>query len=218
MPIYHDSHSCPIDRPFSGSGVSIYVALDGELTYRSAIIQKHDTNTLKDAPSSFCQRVASASAVAGGSVDEVVAIDPSWDGENVQIDVRPYANGFERIADAPIVRAIDSGDVNDAAVITAALTRNETRKAGDVVLAIRATVDPVGTAVTWLLEVSGEDDVTGTDEGNGRIVFRANYTEGSYTGVISATVGGVRSEILTGIAIVTDSTGPTLSGITGAME
>lgn len=223
MPLYSRRHRLNVSRPFAGVGVSIYVALEGQLKYRTARCLKKGVIATEHAVRSLTTRVASASAAVGADVDEVVAVDAAWDDDTVDIDVRPYANGYERIGlgrDTQAV-AITSGTPAAVESVSATLVTAETRAGGVVRVVVRPSASPITllNSATWTMEISGEDDTTGEElNGNGRITFTKTLSTGSYTATIKATANSVTYTVLASVAVVADAVGPTLTGVTGAAE
>lgn len=209
-------------QPFIGSGVSLYAALGSTLNYRNrriirAAIKGTSGETNLGGTIAKTTRVASVSDPA----TEISYTFPvSWQGEQVAINLRTYADGVENadISGLRVVTLAVDGSLESAIVGTATLLSTQQRDGGVVRIRFRwdqgdglepVTFQAIRTAGPTSPS-SAETDYLGSGPSQGvhEIDTPALSDAAAYTYKITAVNGSETLDCLTGIAITADATGP----------
>lgn len=208
--------------PFSGQGVSLYVTIGSTCQYRD---QRIDTGMSLGADPEITKtaRIDSASS-------PVTSITPAWDsdweGQTISVDIRQYKDNVEN--ESTSWRTIDvDGSGDSAPTIEGAATLLAVEQRDGGVCRIRFVWVPslsglqpdTFTAIRTAGPSSPVDAVyTVTTTGRQLIEIDtpALSDASAYTYKIQASSGAVDVDVLTGISVTADATGPTApTGATG---
>lgn len=225
-PRFRRSHAIYNDQPFSGSGVSLYVTVGESVQYRNLRIvgngHLQTANWLIGTGSVLkTTRVASeASPVSSISVP----VDSTWESETITVDVRTYADNVENNTDnyRPARVELDgSGEAQPTIQGVATLIGTEARSGGVCIVRVAFENAVTGLQADTLTLVRTAGPTTPADVDlevvEGREVYEfetevlmdtAPGAPSPYTFKIVGSAGAVDVDLLTGISVTADSTGP----------
>ncbi len=214
-------------RPFSGRGVSIYAGVP-PLNYRNMrIIQRKiflrggDTFPVGETNITKTSRIGFATGVAGEAITPAVDLS-QFNGQTIAVDIRHFADDVENESVHPQIVTLDvSGESVTEILGTAIELVHEVRAAGVVKIRFRWVpsddgIQPDLFRIQRTAGPSSPADVTKairiTDSGRGvyEILTPTLSDSSAYTYKIIAenTAGTVTKDLLTGIIITADATGP----------
>lgn len=212
--------------PFSGRGVSIYAGTP-PLRYRNMTILQRKIVLQKRTlfPVTKTSRVASQAGSAGDAITPAVDLS-AFAGQTIAVDVRHYADNVENQASHPRLITLDgSGDVVTEIRGVAVELNHEVRAGGIVRIRFRWIPSPDGTQpdlfrIARTAGPTSPADVTTAVRSarNGAGIYEidtpALSDASAYTYKVQAenTAGTVTKDLLTGISITADATGPTAPG------
>jgi hypothetical protein len=206
-------------RPFSGEGVSLYLASGATDPGAAAITYRNDRCDLPQSMRTF--RTSKTARVASqASPTESFTLDVSaYAGLAVRFQLRPYLDDVELEVSQGTRLLILDGDGDDTSGVLGSLVLLETqiRAGGDVRIKTRYTPSLSGlqpesfTAARTAGPTSPANVLVSYTGGDTFIDF--DYTglssASAYTVKIFATVGVATYDLLTGITFTADTTGPT---------
>ena len=201
-------------QPFTGQGVSLYVTIGSTCQYRD---QRIDTGSSlgADADVAKTARIDSASS-------PVTSITPTWNSdwedETVSVDIRTYKDGVENESTNWRTIAID-GTGDSLATISGTATLLGTQQRDGGIVRIRFAWTPAFTGLQadtfTAIRTAGPTSPADVEyvAGTGRQLIEIDTPALSdaspYTYKIQAASGATTLDILTGIAVTADATGPT---------
>lgn len=226
MRLAPDSNTIFNHQPFTGAGVSLYVTAGSSVQYRNlrlihgSILRGTEfdcggTSVLKTARKTF----------AASPVTEITAtIDPS---DTYEVDIRTYRDNVENESDNYRTRSVTvdgSGDDTSTIQGTATLLDYEKRDGG--IVRIRFQWEPAAdgvqpdtfTAIRTAGPTSPANASVTVDAGI-RLLVEIDTPvlsdASAYTYKIQASLSAVTADVLTGISVTADATGPAApSGVT----
>lgn len=205
-------------RPFAGQGVSLYVAINGQLRYRD---QRLDCGQSLGAVASVTKtaRVAySTSPVSSLSISTT-----GFTSQTVAIEIRTFQDDVENESISPQTLVINSGGSSTPDILgTATLLNCEQRDGG--VVRIRFIWEPslIGLQPDTFtaIRTAGPSSPANVDytAGSGRQLIEIDTPAlsdvSAYTYKIRAASGATTKDILTGITVTADATGPAAPTVT----
>lgn len=235
--------ACHNDQPFDGAGVSLYVSTTGTVQYRRPRVlagarrMRRRGGWIKGAGGDYdvaaagvlkTNRVASA---ADPATSIEYALPAGLASESVTFDVRRYEDHVENESDnyRTVTVPLDGNRDPEAAIEGTAVLLSQTQLAGGLVkLRVRYTASRSGTVPTVMRATrtagpTSPADATTTFDGTSQVVeltTPALSDASAYTYTIRAENAGatVTKDLITGISVTADATGPTapVSGGTAA--
>lgn len=222
-PRHHRSHQIYTHRPFEGQGVSLYVSVAESVQYRNLRIVG---NGYLQSPNwvigtGDIEKTARVAFEASPVSSISVPVDTDWQSQTLAVDVRTFADDVENNSDNYRIARIDldgSGVAQDTIQGVATLLGVEARSGGICVIRIAFANSTTGLQATLLTAVRTAGPTTPAnievEVESGRVVYEFT-TEvlmevgGSpYTFKIQGTAGATTADLLTGITVTVDSTGP----------
>ena len=206
-------------RPFTGEGVSLYLASGATDPGAAAIVYRNDRIDLPVSMRAFrtskTNRVTSQAAPTESFTLDVSA----YAGQAVRLQLRPYLDDVELEVSQGTRLVILNGSGTDTMGVLGSLVLLETeiRAGGDVRLKTRYTPSLGGlqpesfTASRTAGPTTPSDVVVGYTGGDTFIDFDFTglSSASAYTVKIFATVGVATYDLLTGLTFTADTTGPT---------
>ena len=210
--------------PFSGQGFAIYGALESTgLRYRKLRMVGDGVswNSLdSDFPGSgSVPKTAALATVSHPTTSGTPTLPAAWNGSNVVLDARHFKDHIENESDAPQVVSLDvGGDGTNTIQGAASFVGVDVFAAGKVQIKFKWTPSTQGIQPSSFVAAAtaGPDspgDVTVTFAG-ALVVKLVTITisglsdASSYTYKITAKNGAVESDVLTGLTVDADATGP----------
>lgn len=220
------------DRPFSGSGASLYATVGDAVVYRGLRVLQSSrmrrrngwikgTGGRHDIAASSVLKTTRRDSVASPDAEFAYTLPAAFASQTVQFDVRQYADDIENTTDNFAVATItfDAGLEDDTGIVgTATLLTTEPRAGGIVrirliynensegvqptVFRASRTAGPTSPAATTASYAPGQRFV--------EIDTAALSDSAAYTFKVTAENAGgtVTADVLTGITITADATGP----------
>lgn len=215
------SHLVFSDRPFQGEGASLYVTIGTRVVYRA--LRSIGGRIAEMGTFSLGGDVAKTTRVASGSsplTSLSVAVDTDWHSETIAVDVRRFKDDVENTTDNYRVGKItlDSGGAEVNTIYGSATALSvEQRDGGVCLIGIVFEQSPEGlqaltlTAIRTAGPTSPADVVLAADPGRQTYYFEtpALSDASAYTYKIQAANGAVTVDVLTGLSVTADATGPT---------
>lgn len=210
------------DRPFAGSGLSLYVTVGSTVQYRN--LRLIDGNWIRGAVFDFggtsVLKTARQSYGASPLSSITVATNSAWLSQTISIDVRTFVDDVENESDNyRIQRLTLDGAGADTSTIrgTATLLNYEQRDGG--IVRIRFAWEPAADGAQpdtfTLIRTAGPSspaNIAVTVDAGVRLLIEidtlALSDASAYTYKIQASVGAVTADVLTGISVTADATGP----------
>lgn len=208
-------------QPFAGQGVSLYVTIGDTVQYRNQCII--GGGILRGSEVDFSSGPVTKTARIDSVSSPATSITPTWnsdwEGETVSVDIRTYKDGVEN--ESTNFRTIEvDGSGNAAGGIegTATLLGLQQRDGG--IVRIRFTWTPARTGLQpetfTAIRTAGPTSPANVEyvlTSTGRQVIEIDtpvLSDASpYTYKIQAAAGAETLDILTGISVTADATGPT---------
>lgn len=211
---FNDSMEIHNAQPFTGQGVSLYVTIGSTCQYRD---QRIDTGSSLGADADVTKTARIDSAAS-----PVASITPTWnsdwENETVSVDIRTYKDGVEN--ESTNWRTIDIDGTGDSPATiegTATLLGLLQRDGG--IVRIRFAWQPAFTGLQpdtfTAMRTAGPTSPADVEyvAGTGRQLIEIDTPALSdaspYTYKIQAASGATTLDILTGITVTADATGPT---------
>ncbi len=223
---HNRSHIGFNSRPFEGAGESLYVTIGDRVQYRNIRLVDggwiKGANTLFDIAQASVPKTARVDFAVSPATDITVPVDPSWAGETITIDVRTFRADVENESDNFRTRTLTlNGDGEDATSIlgTATLLDSEQRDGGIVRIRFRwepaaSGVQPDAfTAMRTAGPTSPANAVVTVEPGLRLLIEIDTPTLDDampYTYKIQASLLTVTLDVLTGITVNADDTGPVI--------
>ncbi len=215
-------HTIVVSEPFSGQGVSLYVSIGNTVQYRkhsmlgSCLLRGSERDIGGVTTDPKTERVAfELSPVTTITFPE----DPAWLSQTISVDIRTFKDGVENETVAPRQITLDgSGDSVSEILGTATLLEVQIRDGG--VVRIRFLWEPSLSGIQptefRLVRVSGPSSpsavvyavTTGTAVATIEIDTAVLLDSSGYVFKITAANGATIADVLTGIAVQADATGP----------
>lgn len=208
--------------PFVGAGVSLYVSLGTTVQYRNQWFGCGGSlGAIPDVTKTA--RISKADSPADTIT---VPLDPDWIGETITIDIRTFRDNVENESDNYRTITIDvdgDGLGADAILGTATLLTQEQRDGG--IVRLRFAWEPAAngvqpdtfTAIRTAGPTSPANASVQVDPGIRTIIeidTPVLSDASNYTYKLQASLDAVTADVLTGITVAADATGP--SAATGA--
>jgi hypothetical protein len=201
--------------PFTGQGVSLYVTLGSSVQYRDQRIEC-GMSLGADADVAKTTRIDS---VASPATNITFPVDPAWVGQTISVDIRTYKDNVENgSTDFRTITLDGSGDEVPAILGTATLLDSEQRDGGIVRIrfAWQPALDGLQPDTFTAIRTAGPTSpanaaytVTTTGRQVIAIDTPALSDASAYTYKIQAASGATTLDVLTGISVTADATGPT---------
>lgn len=214
-----------IAEPFSGQGVSLYVTIGSSVQYRTLSLvsaglrgAERDIGAVVSNPKTT--RVASASSPASTIA---MAVDAAWYSQTIAVDARQYKDDVENETSDPRIITLDGSGNSVAEILgTATLLGSEQRDGGIVRIRFVWTPSEDGlqpdtfTAIRTAGPSSPANAAVSASTGRQLIEIDTPVLSdaSAYTYKIQAASGATTLDILTGISITADATGPTAPSVT----
>lgn len=211
----------PGGTPFEGEGVSLYANFGTEVVYTRpmflcdrGLLPGGDSSRLRSGEEFLprTERVAFALSPED-SID--FEYPPEWEGETIAVNVRTFKDGIEN--EDLSVRAIalsEGGEIVESLDGEAEILSIEARDGGIVVIRWRwrntGTVTPDTFSLIRTDGPTTPDPIVLDDSGDGEYEYETLELEDSapYTFKIQAAGGMLTADVLTGIAVQADASGP----------
>lgn len=204
--------------PFSGAGVSVYATIGTTVRYRNIRVISGSIvrGTEFDCGASSVLKTARITSVSSPA-DDVSFDKTPYIGQTVSIDIRTYRDNVENEHAGGVTMTLDgSGDPVSSIDGTATLLATEQRDGG--IVRIRFIWLPALTGLQpstfTAIRTAGPSSPANVDytAGTGRQLIEIDTPALSdaspYTYKIRATSGATTSDVLTGISVTADATGP----------
>lgn len=220
---HNRSHIGFNSRPFAASGVSLYVTIGNAVRYRD--MRMIDGNWIRglvfDVGQTSVPKTARVGFETSPTGEIAVAVDPDWESQTISIDIRTFRDDVENETDNYRIRQLTlDGDGEDTNVIlgTATLLDYEQRDGGIVRIRFRWNPSADGvqpdkfTAIRTAGPSSPANAAVTVDPGVGLLIeidTPVLSDASAYTYKIRASLSAVTADVLTGISITADATGPT---------
>ncbi len=208
-------------QPFTGQGVSLYVTIGATVKYRNLRLISGSIlrGTEFDCGASSCLKTARRT-YAASPVSGITFADTAFHSQTVSVDVRQYKNGVENESTGPQTITLDgSGNAATLGILgTATLLESIQRDGGVVRIRFQWLPSLTGLQPTsfTIIRTAGPTSPANVTENvsSGRQIVEidtpALSDASAYTYKVRATSGATTLDILTGVAILADATGPTI--------
>ena len=216
------------DQPFTGEGVSLYATIGTEVRYRYVRVlggrRRGRNGWIKGSGAirgfgSGVNKTARVSSAADPATQIVYALPAAFASQVVTFDVRHYENNVENESAGfrTVTVTLDANrDAVSTIFATAEVLSQEQRQGGIVRLRIAvyeaiSGTQPILVRITRTAGPSSPADVTATYTANQRVVeidTPALLDSSAYTYTIRLENGAVTKNVVTGLSVTADATGP----------
>ncbi len=205
--------------PFAGQGVSLYVSIGTSVQYRD---QRLDTGQSLGEVAAVPKTTRVASAASPASTI-AMAVDAAWYSQTIAVDVRQYKDDVENETSDPRIITLDGSGNSVAEILgTATLLDSEQRDGGIVRIRFVWTPSEDGLQPDTFtaIRTAGPSSPANASvsAGAGRQLIEIDTPvlsdASQYTYKIQAASGATTLDVLTGISITADATGPTAPSVT----